>query len=161
MMRFIGTKLISAVSMNRLSYNTYRGWDLPRDENGEDRGYLVEYLDGGKSNHPDHAGYISWSPEEQFNSAYHSINSMSFGDAILMLKAGQRVARAGWNGKGMWLALIKGENWGIGGKAPYDLPDGTHIYHADFIAMKTAGNTFVPWLASQADMLASDWAFIE
>lgn len=65
-----GTKLVQAKPMNRLEYNQYRGWDLPADENGADEGYLVEYLDGGKGNHPAHSGYISWSPKEVFERAY-------------------------------------------------------------------------------------------
>ena len=51
---YIGTKRINAMAMNRLAYNQLRGWELPSDENGEDEGFLVEYVDGGKSNHPDH-----------------------------------------------------------------------------------------------------------
>jgi hypothetical protein len=70
---YIGTKLIKAKPMNRLEYNNYRGWDLPADEDGSDEGYLVEYVDGGKSNHPDHAGYISWSPVRVFGAAYCDI----------------------------------------------------------------------------------------
>lgn len=66
---YIGTKLVKGEPMNRLAYNDYRGWALPADENGADEGYLVEYLDGGKPNHPDHAGYISWCPVEQFVNA--------------------------------------------------------------------------------------------
>ena len=65
-----GTKIVQATPMNRLEYNQYRGWDLPADENGADEGYLVEYLDGGKGNHRDHLGYISWSPKEVFERAY-------------------------------------------------------------------------------------------
>ena len=65
-----GTKIVQATPMNRLEYNQYRGWDLPADENGDDEGYLVEYLDGGKGNHPAHLGYISWSPKEVFERAY-------------------------------------------------------------------------------------------
>jgi hypothetical protein len=66
---YIGTKLVKGDPMDRQAYNDYRGWVLPADENGADAGYLVEYLDGGKPNHPDHAGYISWSPAEQFENA--------------------------------------------------------------------------------------------
>ncbi|MCE0757118.1 hypothetical protein CXG50_12270 [Pseudomonas plecoglossicida] len=73
--RYIGTKIILALAMTRLAYNEYRGWDLPADENGADEGYLVEYQDGGKPNHPDHAGYISWSPKEQFDAAYLPIGN--------------------------------------------------------------------------------------
>lgn len=70
MKHFVGTKRVSAIPMNRLEYNQYREWELPSDENGEDEGYLVEYVDGGQSNHPKHEGYISWSPKEQFDNAY-------------------------------------------------------------------------------------------
>ncbi len=69
-MKYIGKKEIHAVPMNRLAYNQLRGWELPADENGEDEGYLVEYLDGGAANHPDYTGYISWSPAAVFERAY-------------------------------------------------------------------------------------------
>ncbi len=59
--------------MNRLDYNIYRGWELPSNENGSDEGYLVEYLDGGESNHPEHKGYISWSPKAQFDNGYSEV----------------------------------------------------------------------------------------
>lgn len=51
-------------------YNIYQGWELPADQNGSDEGYLIEYTDGGKPNHPKHKGYISWSPKEQFDTGY-------------------------------------------------------------------------------------------
>lgn len=70
MKRYIGTKVINAKPMNRLEYNEFRGWTLPADENGADEGYLVEYVDGGKPNTPQYAGYVSWSPKEQFEKAY-------------------------------------------------------------------------------------------
>lgn len=74
---YIGTKLIQAQPMNRADYNTYRGWVLPDNEEGADEGYLVEYLDGGKSNDSRHAGYISWSPKAQFEAAYLAIGDVS------------------------------------------------------------------------------------
>lgn len=98
MARHIGTKLLDARPMTRQEYVNYRGWPLPADENGDDAGYLVEYLDGGQANHPAHAGYISWSPADVFDKAYRPVTGMSFGHAIEAMKAGQRVARAGWNG---------------------------------------------------------------
>ena len=70
MKNYIGRKRIKAMPMNKLEYNMYRGWELPVDEDGSDNGYLVEYLDGGRANHPDHTGYISWSPKEVFDNAY-------------------------------------------------------------------------------------------
>lgn len=52
--------------MSRLAYNQLRGWELPANEDGADEGFLVEYIDGGPANHPDYAGYISWSPSDVF-----------------------------------------------------------------------------------------------
>ncbi|WP_339820729.1 DUF2829 domain-containing protein [uncultured Paracoccus sp.] len=153
MTRHIGTKLIDARPMTRQAYNDYRGWPLPADENGDDAGYLVEYLDGGQANHPDHAGYISWSPAEVFEKAYRPVTGMSFGLAIEALKAGQRVARAGWNGKGMWLAHVNAYDVGV-------RSTGFGIALLPWIGMKTADGCFVPWLASQTDMLADDWQVV-
>lgn len=155
----IGTKMVTAQPMTRQAYNDYRGWTLPADEDGADAGYLVEYQDGGKPNHPSHVGYISWSPKAQFDAAYRPTTGMSFGLAIEALKAGKRVARAGWNGKGMWLGLVLGYD--------YNPDDGKATVFAlgcqklPWIGMKTADNGFVPWLASQTDMLADDWGVIE
>ena len=72
-----GTKRVHARPMNRVDYNAYRGWEVPADENPTDDGYLVEYLDGGKPNHPDHAGYISWSPKDVFERSYKEVPQSS------------------------------------------------------------------------------------
>ena len=88
-------------------------------------------------------------------------NNMTFGQAIKALKNGKSVARKGWNGKGMFLYLIKG------GEIASALKYGFGEYEneptiTDSIAMKTAQNTIVVgWLASQTDMLAKDWEIIE
>jgi hypothetical protein len=66
-----------------------------------------------------------------------------FGWALNQLRAGDKVSRAGWNGKGMWLQLQRPRMY-----SEMTLP---------YIYMKTADNKLVPWLASQTDMLAEDW----
>lgn len=71
---FKSHKKVTPTPMTRLEYNTYRGWEVPEDEDGTDEGYLVEYLDGGKPNHPDHKGYISWSPKRQFDEGYTEVS---------------------------------------------------------------------------------------
>lgn len=162
MIKYIGTKVIQARPMSRGEYNLYRNWSLPLDENGDDEGYLVEYLDGGKSNHPDHVGYISWSPKEQFENAYRPTYGLTFGQAIEALKAGQRVARTSWNGKGMWLALTKGqfvkaENFWNEHNRKFAEWMGGQAEVQPYITMKTAQGKIVPWLASQSDMLEEDW----
>lgn len=155
---FIGTKMVDAEPMARAAYNAYRGWELPADENGADEGYLVEYQDGGKPNVEGRAGYVSWSPREQFEKAYRPIEALTFGLAVEALKIGKKVARKGWNGKGMFLLLID----------PY-LNNQYHVREepaivgtlVSYIAMKTADNKLVPWLASQTDVLAEDWQVVE
>lgn len=79
---------------------------------------------------------------------------MDFGRALYFLKEGRRVARSGWNGKGMWLMLV-----------PEDLAEAVSFQYAalkpaPWIGMRTADEKFVPWLASQTDMLATDWTVV-
>lgn len=88
-----------------------------------------------------------------------------FGFALFLLKEGHRVARAGWNGKGMWLALVRpcSENDPPRYKPGY-IAVGEEIEgltRLPWIGMRTADNGFVPWLASQTDMLAEDWVDLE
>jgi len=73
--KFISHKVVKRSAMTRLAYNLYRGWKLPSDENGDDLGYLVEYLDEGIPNDHRHAGYISWSPKAQFDNGYTLANN--------------------------------------------------------------------------------------
>lgn len=91
---------------------------------------------------------------------------MEFEEALFCLKKGYRVTRKGWNGKGMWLQLVKPKDWAVV-PAPEqsltkaaDVPaSGTFAKYlvAPFIGMKTADDKFVPWIASQTDLLADDW----
>ncbi len=160
---YIGTKQIKAKPMNRLEYNQFRGWTLPADENGEDEGYLVEYNDGGKPNTEHYKGYVSWSPKEQFEKAYKQSGNFSFGDAIVLLKQGKKVARKGWNGKGMYLWLKPATtiqaSWC---KDPILLDivndNGGEAEAVGTICMRTADNKILTgWLASQTDILTEDW----
>jgi hypothetical protein len=169
MLKHIGTKLINATPMTRLEYNKLRGWTVPENENPEDAGYLVEYLDGGEPNIPVlYAGYVSWSPADVFEKSYKPTTGMTFGLAIESIKAGFKVARAGWNGQGMWIAygagtdqLVYARFWNQharlfaqekGGSAPV-LP---------YILIKTANDEIqMGWTPSQSDILALDWQIVE
>lgn len=165
--RFIGTKTILALAMTRGDYNAYRGWNTPAEESCLDEGYLVEYLDGGKPNMPTHAGYVSWSPKEQFDAAYRPCDAMTFGLAIEAMKRGEKVARAGWNGKGMWIclgvghpSLPSGDFWNPHTRA-FAMDNGGAAPVLPYVIMKTAaGEILMGWLASQSDMLAEDWQIV-
>lgn len=158
MKRYIGVKEIIARSMNRTDYNVYRGWDLPSDEDGTDKGFLVEYIDGGQSNHPDHDGYISWSPKEVFEKVYRAVDGMPFGLAIEAMKLGYKVARVGWNGKGMFTYWVPGGDF----KALTDTAKsiGVTVRYNPYFAIKTVNDTISTWVPSINDALAEDWQII-
>jgi hypothetical protein len=97
--------------------------------------------------------------------------TMTFGQAIEAMKAGESVARVGWNGKGMCLWLNKGSialgdvpSPGLLEALPpclFDKGDTGTICRLPNINMRTAGGeTLTGWLASQTDMLAEDWAIV-
>lgn len=82
-------------------------------------------------------------------------DNFSFGLAIASMEAGHRVARDGWNGKGMYIRLVTDARASFAVQNPGDI-----AYRAELlphIVMFTAQGEYIPWLASQADMLANDW----
>jgi len=93
----------------------------------------------------------------------HGDDLMDFGKALKVLKNGGRVARKGWTGTGMWIALTKGTT------IPKDLARSGAVLKLaeegvdeitinDHIDMRTAdGSICCGWVASQADMLSEDW----
>lgn len=85
-------------------------------------------------------------------------NTMDFGQALIALKQGRRVAREGWNGKGMFLFLVPGSTFRVNREPLLSIMgEGAEVQYHAHIDMKTAQGYVVPWLASQADMLAEDW----
>lgn len=166
----IGTKLIMATAMTRQEYNDYRGWELPANECGDDKGYLVEYVGSTTSNHENHEGYISWSPESDF--PYTSVTEgMSFGHAIEMAKLGNKIARKGWNGKNMFVAYMpalylppadtKEPGPRVNERTSKFIGTDKPLDCQPYFAMYNAQEQWIPgWLASQSDMLATDWYVI-
>ena len=138
--KYIGTKIITA---------------YPQEKDGKP-GYGVIYADG----------YTSWSPKDVFEASYRAIEregqSLTFGDALHMLKQGKKVARAGWNGKGMFLFLVQGSTFKVNRPPLLGIyQEGTEIRYCPHIDMKTADGKVVPWLCSQTDALAEDWQVVE
>lgn len=155
MQKYIGTKQIEAKPMTRGDYNNYRGWQIPAEENPADEGYLVRYSDG----------YESWSPEKQFDETYRPCDNMTFGIALEMLKKGFRVARKGWNGKGMFVVFQKGypdgipcnkqtaEAWGIS--------EGDLFKCTPYLQIRCVDGSHSMWVPSINDCLAEDWVIVE
>lgn len=65
----------------------------------------------------------------------------------------------------MWVVLQKGYPEGVkankNSQDAYGVPEGTVIKILPYLAMKTVDDAFVPWLASQTDILAEDWGVVE
>jgi hypothetical protein len=77
------------------------------------------------------------------------------GLAVALLKEGHKIARKGWNGKNMWLRYVSERNYTVDA-----VRSGSHSV-LPWIGMKTADDCFVPWLASQTDILATDYYIVE
>ena len=95
---------------------------------------------------------------------------MNFGQAIEALKAGKKVAREGWNGKGMWIALmpstplakVRTPQYIINGCTRKHIGDDKDLDSQPYLGMWTATKQWQPgWLASQADMLSEDWSIVD
>ena len=90
---------------------------------------------------------------------------MDFSDALRDVKGGAKIAREGWNGKGMWVTYQAGYPDGIPINAntakATGIPEGTVCKFAPYLMMRAADGTFVPWVTSQADVLATDWEVVD
>lgn len=150
MEQYIGMKMIHARPMTRGAYNEYRGWTIPANENPEDEGYLVRYSDS----------YESWSPKAVFEEAYRQTDGMNFGLAIEAAKKGKKIARAGWNGKNMYVFLTEiAEFTTMADMSEFSDQD---VEVSDLLVLRTAQKTLQPgWLATQGDILADDWYIVE
>ncbi|MFT9497895.1 DUF2829 domain-containing protein [Anaerosolibacter sp.] len=99
------------------------------------------------------------------------MGDMTFGGAIEALKRGCKVARKGWNGKGMWIVLMpalklpahstKELGPKVNDRTAKHIGVDTPLDSQPYISMWTAEKQWQPgWIASQADMLADDWMIL-
>jgi len=83
---------------------------------------------------------------------------MNFSQALELVRGGSKMAREGWNGKGMFIFLVPGSVFQVNRPPLLGIyPEGTTIKYHAHVDMKTADGQVVPWLCSQTDMLADDW----
>ncbi len=161
-MRYIRMHQVEAEPMKfgefKDKYPKSGGANVERDAN--DDGYVIFYRGGD---------YVSWCPKKEFEDVSRPCDGMTFGMAIEAMKRGAKVARKGWNGKGMWLCvpLCDGPKeipaTGLWGKpnAEYAKQNCGTVKIMPYVTMKTADGTIVMgWLASQTDMLAEDWEIV-
>lgn len=86
---------------------------------------------------------------------------MNFGNVLEAIKHGNKAAREGWNGKDMFIFLVKGSTFNVNRPPLMGIyPEGTVINYRSHIDMKTVDGSVVPWVASQTDILAEDWVIV-
>ena len=84
------------------------------------------------------------------------------GWAIDQLHAGKKVARSGWNGKGMFIFLVPGSTFMVNRPPLLGIyPEGTSVDYHPHVDMKTAQGYVVPFLFSQVDVLSADWEIVD
>lgn len=170
MSKFIGVKMVEAVPMTAQTAKS-KGYKVSTNHyytnnNGQDKNFIdYDFKEGYEITYPD--GYKSWCPKDVFEEANRPIDGMTFGFAIEALKKGLKVARKGWNGKGMYLwlkpAVTIKSDWC---KDPMlkEIVDsnGGETEALGTICMKTADNKILSgWAPSQTDVLSEDWVIIE
>lgn len=136
--------------MTKEYFGTKRIWAWSVERDGKP-GYAVKYADG----------YISWSPKEVFEEAYQPVGALSFGHALVALKAGLKVARSGWNGSGMFIFLVGGSSFAVNRPPLLGIyQEGTVIDYRPHIDIKTADGSVSTWAPSNSDALADDWHIV-
>jgi len=91
------------------------------------------------------------------------VQSLDFSTALYEVKGGAKIARQGWNGKGLWVALSPG--FKVGAERIFSEPikravgDDLGVFRP-YLMMRSVDGEFVPWIASQSDLLADDWEVV-
>lgn len=155
MKQYIGTKVVQAEPAYKCKDGTIitEAGNLPPE--GCQFGYKVVYPDG----------YESFSPRYAFEEAYRPTNGMTFGLALEALKNGSKVARAGWNGKGMFVVFQKGYPQGINCNKQtaeaWSLNEGDLFRCEPYLQIRMANGSHSMWVPSINDCLAEDWHVVK
>ena len=151
MEKYLGVKLIEAEPQERYKDVDYENCLLKNKQEG----YKVIYPDG----------YESWSPKDVFEKAYRKIDNLTFGLAIEAMKKGYKVARKGWNGKGMFVVYQKGYPQGISCNKQtaeaWGINEGDLFRCEPYFQIKMVNGSHAMWVPSINDCLAEDWMVVE
>lgn len=83
---------------------------------------------------------------------------LDFGSALDHLKKGRRLARDGWNGKGMFVYLVPPASYAVQtGAAKAHFGEGSMVPYNAYFAIKNVNDTVSTWVPSVNDCLAEDW----
>jgi len=92
----------------------------------------------------------------------------TFGRAIEALKKGRKVARSGWNGKGMWVTMscfdgviVNADNFWSENNKRFAIENGGSAVVNPYFTLKSTGNSIDVWHPSVNDCLAEDWQIVD
>lgn len=90
------------------------------------------------------------------------IVGISFGDALVLLKEGKKLARQGWNGKGMFVFMVVGSTFNVN-RAPLNqiFAEGTEVIYRAHLDLKAVDGTIGVWTPSTTDILSEDWVIVD
>jgi hypothetical protein len=156
MKKYIGVKMIEAEPMTRGDFHIeQRKPEMLSSEQATQEGYKVVYPDD----------YISWSPKNVFEEAYRECDCMTFGLAVEAMKKGHKVARKGWNGRGMFVVYQKGYPQGIPCNKQtaeaWGMNEGDLFICKPYLQIKNVDGSHSMWVPSIGDVLGEDWVIIE
>ena len=161
MKTYISHKKVQAEPMTRkMAESLGLVRDIEADDAPDEDGYKVVYENN----------YESWSPKQVFEEGYAEEGTVvareffNFGQAISFLKQGYKVARKGWNGKGMFIYYVAPNKYPMSNNLMETMADRYEdnlVPYQAYIAFKTVDDTVVPWLASQTDILADDYCIVD
>lgn len=164
---YIGTKIIQAVPGKLVNGCMWPdGLPLPEEapvvqDQNEDEKNCRTHIEEGYFFPQDDNRYVQFLPKDEFEKIFRPAEFMDFGLALEAVKQGKRIARKGWNGKGMFLYYVPAAAYPPSTDVAKAAFGGENVPYGAYIAMKTAQGNVVPWLASQTDMLAVDWYIVD
>lgn len=149
MKKFIGTKVIMAEPMTMTEAQKVLGREL-KPATVEEDGYLVEYTDR----------YKLWSPKSVFEEAYHEADSVDFGIAVALLKAGLAVRRKSWSG-GKFLYYVPSASYpAMTDVAKSIMNEERKVSYKEYIAIRCKDGDVGFYTPTQCDVLAKDWELV-
>jgi hypothetical protein len=153
MQKYIGVKIITGEPMTAIEFN----------DNVRPLKYLGDSQEGYKVTYED--GYVSWSPKDVFENAYRHMAGLTFGLAVEAVKKGHKIARKGWNGKGMFVVYQKGYPQGIPSNKQtadaWGMNEGDLFKCEPYLQIQMVNGSHSMWVPSINDVLAEDWEVVE
>ena len=146
---YIGTKIVKAMPMTMTKAQEMLGREI-KPATVEEDGYLVEYKDG----------YMSWSPKSVFEEAYHEANSVNFGRAVALLKAGHAVKRKSWSGSKFLYYVPSASYPAMTDVAKSIMNEERKVSYKEYIAIRCKDGDVGFYTPTQCDVLANDWELV-